>query len=572
MKLTVNKLLLILLMFGLALLLSTSTIAAEDQPAKVLILPFTIHAEKDLAYLQEGIEDMLSTRLAIEGKTILMDPDLAEESLGGLTDLDQLTVMALGQSLGADYIAYGSMTVIFENISTDAHFVDIGQQKTIVTFNRTGKNLGDIISHLDQFSAEIGHKAFGQKAPAFVPPPPSTTLAPAPAPAQTAPQVTENYRQHPDKIIQQQKGAGSETLIFRGQSVGVGTEDNLWRSKRFKEWLVNLTIGDVDNDGNNETIVATYTSIMIFRFAEGRFRKLAEIKGGAGARYIHVDAIDANGNGIAEIFVTNVPGKSGTGALSSFVLEWDGYEFKRIAENIRWYFKVVRHSNGEKTLYGQKRTTEQLFARGIYKMIWINGEYTATERLPLSFNTNIFAFTSGDILNNQTDTFAVNRDGKYVSVVDGNGKTIWKSEDDYGGNGTYFEYIPSYSSGNRDKSDTFNFYLPLPLQVTDLNRDGLNEVITIFNEPLLWGVMSRVRSYKKGMIASLIWDGGGLYQQWRTREFQKYISDFVVGDLNNDGRDEIAFLVVEKEGTSLTKSKSYISTIDAQREMAAVPE
>ena len=563
MKLTVNKSLMVSLMFGLTFLLSVSTVVAEDQPAKILILPFSIHAEKDLAYLREGIEDMLSTRLAIEGKTELMDPDLAEESLGGLSDLDQLTVMALGQSLGADYVAYGSLTVIFENISTDAHFIDIGQQKTIVTFNRTGKSLGDIIAHLDQFSAEIGHKAFGQELTVFTPPPSS----PTPGPSQTAPQqTTESYRQHPDKMMQQAPGG---TIIFPNEQVGVGADDNLWRSKRFKQWLVNLTIGDVDNDGNNETIVATYQSVMIFRFAEGRFRKLAEIKGGAGARYIHVDAIDANGNGTAEIFVTNVLGQSGIGALSSFVLEWDGYEFKRIADNIRWYFKVVRHSNGEKTLYGQKRTTEELFSRGIYKMIWINGEYTATERLPLPFNTNIFAFTSGDILNNKTDVFAVNRDGKYVSVVDGNGKTIWKSEDDYGGNGTFFEYIPSYNSGVRDKKDTFNFFLPLPLQVVDLNRDGLNEVITIFNEPLLWNVMSRVRSYKKGMITSLIWDGGGLYQQWRTREFQKYISDFVVGDLNNDGSDEIAFLVVEKEGTTLTKPKSYISTIDVQREMAA---
>ena len=144
MKLTVNKLLGALGLAGLYLLFAAA--AAGAQPVKVLILPFTIHAEKDLTYLREGIEDMLSTRLAIEGKTVLMDPDLAEEGLGSLTDLDQLTVMALGQSLGADYVVYGSLTVIFENISTDAHFVDIGQQKTIVTFNRTGKSLGDIIA------------------------------------------------------------------------------------------------------------------------------------------------------------------------------------------------------------------------------------------------------------------------------------------------------------------------------------------------------------------------------------------------------------------------------------------
>jgi len=54
------------------------TIAPAEAPKKILILPFNIHSEKDLSFLQNGIFDMLSTSLSEAGKVV---PISKEKSL-----------------------------------------------------------------------------------------------------------------------------------------------------------------------------------------------------------------------------------------------------------------------------------------------------------------------------------------------------------------------------------------------------------------------------------------------------------------------------------------------------------
>jgi hypothetical protein len=56
------------------------------------------------------------------------------------------------------------------------------------------------------------------------------------------------------------------------------------------------------------------------------------------------------------------------------------------------------------------------------------------------------------------------------------------------------------------------------------------------------------RSFSKGRIAAMVWDGIGLATQWETQTFGGRVSDFVVGDFDNDGRDELIIAVVLKEG------------------------
>jgi len=57
----------IILILAVVLLLSgANTAFAADKISKILILPFNIHSEKDLTFLQKGIGEMLSTRLAFE--------------------------------------------------------------------------------------------------------------------------------------------------------------------------------------------------------------------------------------------------------------------------------------------------------------------------------------------------------------------------------------------------------------------------------------------------------------------------------------------------------------------------
>jgi hypothetical protein len=538
-----------------AVLIAGTTATGAD-PAKILILPFAVHAEKDLAYLQKGIEDMLSTRLIVEGKTVLINPQVADAVLSELTGPPGQVAVSAGEALGADYVVLGSLTVILESISTDVRFIDVHQKKSVVTFNKTGSSQADLIGHINLFAQQVRQTVFDQKSTAY-------QTQPAPKKQET----TGAYPENPEKMMQGRQQ--SKTVIYSTTESQAEIPESLWRSKRFKEKLVSFAVGDVDGDGLNESVLVSHQTIHIFRFFDGRFKKIASIKGGGFTRYIHVDVADINANGVEEIFLSNVTATSGP--LSSFALEWDGSGYRKIVENANWYFKTVNHKDAGKILYGQRRTTDEIFRPGIFKLQWANGRYEPGEKLPLPFNINIYGFTHGDALNNQTNAYIVYKGGNHITVLDGNGKEMWKSGEDHGGNATYFDYFPTYNMGERERNTPQRFYLPLPLHVVDLNQDGLNEVLTIKNEQALYGVFARIRSYKNGRLTSLIWDGGGLYPQWQTREFTKYVSDCVVADLNNDGRDEIAFLVVSEPGSTLKKPKSFISTIDVQRELVQAP-
>ena len=77
------------------------------------------------------------------------------------------------------------------------------------------------------------------------------------------------------------------------------------------------------------------------------------------------------------------------------------------------------------------------------------------------------------------------------------------------------------------------------------------------------GLMQRSRSYRDGHFECLTWDNVGLRAQWRTRKFSGYISDFYLGDFDNDGQDELVFAVVKKLGDPITgDSKSYLVSWD----------
>ena len=86
--------------------------ALAEGPSKVLVLPFYIHSEKDLSFLRDGIEDMLSTRLALAETVVLIDREEARQALQDVpTPINEKTAVLLGARLEADYVLFGSLTV-----------------------------------------------------------------------------------------------------------------------------------------------------------------------------------------------------------------------------------------------------------------------------------------------------------------------------------------------------------------------------------------------------------------------------------------------------------------------------
>ena len=309
----------ILILAIVSLLSGANTAFSADKISKVLILPFNIHSEKDLSFLQRGIGEMLSTRIAFENKVMIVGKEEAGIAAG---KTDEKIALAAGEKAGADYVLFGSLTVFGESISTDAKFYDVQNKSQLVVINEFGSSQGDVIYHINVFAAKINETVFGRKT--------ASSQVPAKEIAQQQPSSGEqsaDSRKNPEETWAKQSGtkmAYDEAFSGSGEPAAV-----LWKSKKFETKLKGIAVGDVDGDGKTETVFVDDHKIFIYRQAAGKFEKIKEIAGKTYEFYKGIDVADINENKMAEIFVTAI---NDNGRVISFVLEWDGKDFKKITD------------------------------------------------------------------------------------------------------------------------------------------------------------------------------------------------------------------------------------------------
>ena len=299
----------LVLTFTLLALGSARQATAETR--KILVVPFSIHADKDLAFLRKGITAMLSSRLTDVGKVVVMDQAAASDIVRDLpTPLTRETAAEAARQAGADYVAFGSLTVFGASISTDARFVEAATSTLLVTFNETGQSQGDVIGHINAFAGEVNTRVFGRTADG------SVSAAPAPAASPETPPDPDQA--NPAKKIWSGDGG------MRIQAANPDTDEadtKLWRSRRFSMNVEGLGLGDVDGDGDTEVVFVSENQMAVYRYKDQAFLKVAETELAPRLVAIGLDVADINGNGRAEIFITS---RSENYYPHSYVLEWDG--------------------------------------------------------------------------------------------------------------------------------------------------------------------------------------------------------------------------------------------------------
>ena len=557
----------IFLCIGLAVIIPVilCTGVLAEGPSKVLILPFYIHSEKDLSFLRDGIEDMLSTRLALAETVFLIDREEARQALQDVpTPINEITAILLGARLEADYVLFGSLTVFGASISTDARFMDVHQKKPVVTFNQYGKTQGDVVQHVDIFAGQINATVFGRQTPSY---------RPAPAPPS---QPTADVHTHPDKLW---TGDTTTTMTDSpGPLLATDTTSQVsWKSRNFKSNIKGVSVGDVDGDGKNETVFISDRKVFIYRYMGGRFEKVDEIDGQAMDDFIGVDVADINQNGKSEIFITNLFNKnridttslhrtksSVLGPLQSFVLEWDGAAFSRVVESENWYYRVLNVPDQGDLLLGQKRGMDDIFTGGVYALQWENGRYVPADRQNLPKPMNIYGFAYGDVKNEGREMIIAFTTDNHIQILNADGKSEWKSDERFGGGATYLEFLMKDGSSISGVREMDRYYLPLRILVDDLDNDGQTEIVVVKNKDATGGYLSRMRVLTKGHIECFTWDDMGLAPKWKTRTYSKYISDYLLADIDNDGQNELVYAVVAIGSDSLKSAKSFIISQDVK--------
>ncbi len=539
-------------LFGLTAILLVLLVIGQPASAaeqKVAIVPFAVNAEKDLSFLQRGISNMLSSRLARPGKVAVVDAAAVAREAGE-AQLTDATARELGRRLGADYVLFGSLTVLGGSVSIDSRMVKVASDQPAMTFFSQADGMEKVIPKIDRLAADINRRVFaaGPAAPA--------AKAPAGPTATAQSQEGLTMGTHPEKLLQQQGFGGSAEqgvatpFIMTG---GTGaTYRGFWKSPNYKVLFNGLALGDVDNDGLIETVVITPDEVICYRGQDRKFFKAHQLPKADDNVFIGVDVADINDNGTPEIFVTSLNRQRNV--LTSLVYEWDGRNFKAIVTGAHWYFRVAELPDRGPVLYGQKRGRDGVFGGAIYEMVWQHGEYVPQTRLQLSGTINLMGFAAGDVRNDGRTTYLAYDDTDHIQVLNGAGKRLSISGEVYGGSTLY------YLRRIDDPGQVQNIqYFPMRLLVADITGDGTNEVVVAKNHEMAKRKLQTFRVFTKTQLHSLVWDGLGLASNWRTRATSGFIRDFAVGDFDNDGAKELVAAVVISEGaTAITKPKCTI--------------
>ncbi len=550
--------------FLLAVVLYPPSLQAEA--TRVLVVPFAIHSDQDLTFLRKGITAMLSTRLSDPGKVSIVGQSEALEVVAALTEaLTRETAAEAGRRLGARYVAFGNLTVFGGSISTDAHFVDVATNTILVSYNETGRNHGDVITHINAFAGAVNSRVFARSAPAGAT---ATPAAPEPPPA-----PADKNQINPEKQMWQSGGG----LRIGADDTNLDTSDEaVWRSRRFKFEISGLAVADVDGDGQSETVFAGEREVQVFRSLDRRFEKVVAFELDAAYTILSVDAADINGNGRAEIFI-NCRSQKFTPRV--IVMEWNGTAFASIHEKGFWFYRVTRDGQTRKViLFGQQSRTDTVVRGPAHRLAWTEGTYQSQSVVPLPKGANIFGMAYGDVTRDGVENIVVFDRKDFIKVLGPGGSEEWRSYEPYGGSRTWMMTVEEYRDSQKegyiyqDKMPDNLFWLSHRVLLADVNDDGHNAVIVVQNADITKGIMQRTRMYRQGRFECLVWDNVGLSAAWRTRRFSGYISDYNLGDFDNDGRDELVFAVVKRTGDPVTgEKKSYLVSWDPYRKEQQLP-
>ncbi|MGB2930328.1 MAG: FG-GAP-like repeat-containing protein, partial [Desulfobacterales bacterium] len=419
--------------------------------------------------------------------------------------------------------------------------------------------MDQVIPKINLFATDINEKVFGRAMPSQ-----KVVVTPTSQTPQTQPPEDQtDVRMHPEKLIAggfqgvdtqetQQPAPGLGFLASqeaRSQSAG------FWSSRSIRHRINGISIGDIDGDGKQETVITTEHSVEAYRFDNNHFLKIKILAERNLDNLIGVDVADINANGTPEIFVTSLnPHRN---MVNSFVLEFDGQTYTEIVTNSRWYYRVVDHPLRGQILLGQKQEGDTPFSGQIYEMVWENNEYEPTNKIMHGRRTHVLGVAYGNAMNEDADVAVAFDNLDYLRIFSMAGQERWKDGEHSGGGAEY--YIVPHSTSEYEEKE----YYPARIKIRDITGDGKNEVITVKNHRF-----SELLSYRKfthGEIQIRSWNGVGLGVLWKTRKLKGYFSDFAIGDFDNDGNEEVVAPLVIITGYVLgTKPKSKVIAYELQ--------
>ena len=520
----------------------TQALSKGKSPFKVAILPVTIHSPENLGYMQEGLVDMLTSRVELQGRVEVLEKSAVKKALArNPGEMDTEQARKIGQQLEADFVVYGSLTKLGDSASLDLKVVEVKEEKSgsaVSLFNP--RKMEEVIARVDELARKVDEKILGYPltppveqaavAPKPAEAPRSMAMIPAPpagAPAPRQPPVPPAASPAPPPGFKAMTPAKPE----RG-----AITSGFWQSTPFSFKVKGIAIADFDGDGRNEIAIIDSQNLWIYRW-ENEFKLLKKLSGKGSNQYLAVDAGDINKDGKAQIFVTNLEGdQSGYSQrrVSSFVVAYKDGDYKVVASDLDWYLRVVAWGDRGAVLLGQKKGRENGFEGPIYEMGWKGKKYTDSRKIGASKVFSLYGFTP--FVNEGKTFYAFIDTDLRLKVLNEKGSMVWRSNTDYGSDNAFrVRPMPSSAAGPDTGEELASVNVRL------IARG--NEILILRNISPTGNLFKRQQYFSGGEVQALGWNGAMFMETWRSPEIPGYLADFQVQNLEGAPGTELVVAV-----------------------------
>ena len=485
---------------------------AQDTEKTFAVLPFTINGPDKYAYLSRGVQDMLVSRLTWADHF----RHIGKDKLAGLAaPASETDAVATREKLASDYLVWGSVTILGEQCSVDVRTTG-PDGATQTASDQT--SISGLIPSLEGISKGINASVFER---------PAQQQA---AQAEEAP--ARINRLNPELIHNQTNEAQEFYLNPQFRYAGGTDTPGRWRSPTLPFTANGMIVADIDNDGANEMVFISDSTVYAYRVKDEKFQRLDDINPGGRAELLNINAADLNNDGWLELVISGFMDE----AAYSFVLTFKEGRFQVLQKRIPFFLNVVKIPPLYKpVLVGQKTGDNNVLDATVHEMIKVGGEYKLGKRVPLPEDTNVFNFTYLPTEGINYKLLVVNSEDRievYTSTFELQATTF----DQFAGSPLGFAMPDTFKGFTATKAQYINYYyIPLRVIVADLDGNGVNEVLVNKNISTAAQFFKSYRYFPNGEIHALFWDGVGMSLAWKTRRIKGSVADYGLADLNNDG-------------------------------------
>lgn len=523
--------------FLAALALILSATAAMAQVKTFAVLPFAVNGPEKFAYLSQGVQDMLVSRLTWAGKFQPLDKSVIDQKVKAAprSDADAKTALA---ALKADYVVFGSMTIAGDDASLDVKVMD---SKGQVTPKAAQTKLNTLIPTMEGVAKDINAQVFKR-----------VEAARDPKTGQPAEQVNQ---MNPAFVVNQ---TGENQQVYLNPNfryAGNTDTPGSWRSQSLPYAANGIAIGDLDGDGKNEVVLFSSSEVHVYRWKDRQLAEIAKYEGSTRLTFVRASILkmgsaDKSARLVVSAYFDRLP--------QSWIFRLDGNKLVAEAERQPWYLASVKlPPRFQPELVGSRGDRKSIFTGGVYEMSYVNGTLTPGPRLSLPNKVNPFNFAY--LPEEAGYKLVYSDDDDHLNVVSGKNDVIAKTEEQYCGSSMGIEHdslMPPTAQPNVNDYLWSYYYVPLPLVPVVMGKTP--QLLVSKNISIASQFFENYRYFSQGEIHSLAWDGVGLNLKWKTRRIKGTVVGYDVADLEGQGTQSLIVALNTYPGATGFKTRRTV--------------